>query len=142
MTTGVLRGRRPLRPEPVLLYDGDCGFCGASVEWMRRHISHLPAIEPYQSAALAELDTTTAQCRRAVQWIGPTGVTRGGADAIAQVLIDAGGGWKLVGRTVSLPGIATLSAAFYRLVARNRHRLPTRRLHNAGRRRRSPMSRR
>lgn len=110
---------------PLFLYDGNCGICSSFARWMTRRIRCLPRVEPYQAVDLTTLGLTPEECALAVQWIGRDRSIRRGHDAIAQVLIDAGNGWTAVGRVLRLPGISTLSAIVYRLVARNRHRLPT-----------------
>jgi len=109
---------------PVLLFDGDCSFCTSCVEWMRRHIRHLDTTVPYQFADLAELGVTSEQCAEAVQWIGADGTVLSAHLAVAQILIDAGAGWAVIGRGMRLPGFRQLSGMIYRWIARNRSRLP------------------
>jgi predicted DCC family thiol-disulfide oxidoreductase YuxK len=81
-------------------------------------------MEPYQFADLDSLGVTTEQCESAVQWVGADGSVASGHLAIAQVLIDAGTGWRVLGRVVRLPGIRQVSGLAYRWIAKNRHRLP------------------
>jgi predicted DCC family thiol-disulfide oxidoreductase YuxK len=109
---------------PVLLFDGDCAFCTSCVNWMHRHIRRLDTTVPYQRADLDSLGLTAAQCEVALQWVGVDRTVLSAHRAVAQVLIDAGKGWGVVGRAMRLPGIRTLTAVTYRGVARNRHRLP------------------
>lgn len=108
----------------VLLYDGDCAFCSSSARLLQRVVRRLPSVEPYQLADLDALDVTEQQCVESVQWIGRDGRHEEGHRAIAQVLVDAGKGWTVIGRGLRLPGIDWLAAVVYRWVARNRHRLP------------------
>lgn len=91
--------------------------------WMRRRIRRLDATEPYQLTDLDALGVTAAECEQAVQWIGIDGTVLGAHLAVAQVLVDAGKGWAVVGRAIRLPGIRRISGAVYRWVSRNRHRL-------------------
>jgi predicted DCC family thiol-disulfide oxidoreductase YuxK len=109
---------------PVLLFDGDCAFCTSCVGWMRRHIVTLDATEPYQFADLAALGVTAEQCEQAVQYISADGTAIGAHLAIAKVLVDAGKGWRVLGRLIAAPGLRAVSAVVYRWVSRNRHRLP------------------
>lgn len=78
----------------------------------------------YQFADLVTLGVTAAECEHAVQWIGVDGTVLGAHLAIAQVLIDAGKGWAVIGRAIRLPGVRQISGGVYRWVSRNRHRLP------------------
>jgi predicted DCC family thiol-disulfide oxidoreductase YuxK len=81
-------------------------------------------IVPWQFADLAGLGITEEQAVEAVQWVQIDGTVRSGHEAIAAVLSTAGGIWKTIGRVLLLPGISWLAAKGYRLVARNRYRLP------------------
>jgi predicted DCC family thiol-disulfide oxidoreductase YuxK len=119
----VTTGARTVGP-PVLLYDGECGFCSSSARLLRRLVRRLPAVEPYQTTELGPLGVTADQCREALHWVGADGRVCTGADAVAQVLVDAGRGWRIIGRLLRLPGIRAGAAVVYRSVARNRHRLP------------------
>ena len=109
---------------PVLLFDGDCGFCTTCVIWARRHIHRLDATLPYQHADLASLGISADECERAVQWVGADGTVLSAHLAIAQTLADAGKGWAVVGRAIRLPGLRQISGVVYRWISRNRHRLP------------------
>ncbi len=118
-TSGV--ARRPGRP--VLLYDGDCGFCTTSARALER-IGPDAEIVAWQFADLAELGVTEEQAAAAVQWIQVDGTVRSGHEAIAAALSAAGRIWRGIGRTLLLPGVSWLAAKVYRLVADNRYRLP------------------
>ncbi len=109
---------------PLLLFDGDCGFCTTCATWMRRHIRRLDTTIPYQQAELDEFGLTAAQCEESLKWVGADGTVFSAELAVAHVLIDAGKGWALIGRTILLPGIRQLCGAGYRSIARNRYRLP------------------
>jgi len=115
--TGQMEGR------PVLVFDGDCSFCTSCARLLKR-IGPQAEIVAWQSADLDELGITSAQAAEEVRWIGLDGSVRSGHQAIAAALGTAGASWRIVGRTLLLPGITSLAAAVYRLVARNRQRLP------------------
>jgi predicted DCC family thiol-disulfide oxidoreductase YuxK len=108
---------------PVLVYDGDCGFCTKCVRVLER-IGPEGEIVAWQSTDLAKLGLTEEQAAAAVQWVSSDGTVRSGHEAIAAALRTAGGAWQIVGRAILLPGISWLAARVYRLVADNRHRLP------------------
>ena len=95
---------------PILLFDGDCAFCTASVNFLKRYIRPRAQITAWQRADLAELAVSEQECQKSIQWFAAlrTGVTP----------------WPLVGRTMQLPGIVNLANVAYRLVAANRFRLP------------------
>lgn len=113
----------PASGRPVLLFDGDCAFCTSSAHLLER-IGPEAEIVAWQHADLDALGITAAQATEAVQWIGADGTVRGGHEAIAAALATAGWPWRLAARAILLPGISSLAAIAYRLIARNRHRLP------------------
>jgi predicted DCC family thiol-disulfide oxidoreductase YuxK len=111
------------RQRPVLVYDGDCAFCTKCAGLLGR-IGPEAEIVAWQLTDLTELGVTEEQASAAVQWAEIDGTARSGHEAIAAVLSSAGPIWKLAGRILLLPGISWIAAKAYRLVARNRYRLP------------------
>ncbi len=111
------------RTRPVLLYDGDCAFCTSCARLLKR-IGPETEIVAWQLTDLAELGVTEEQAAAAVQWVAIGGAVRSGHEAIAAMLSTAGRTGKIIGRTILLPGISSLAARVYRLVADNRQRLP------------------
>jgi predicted DCC family thiol-disulfide oxidoreductase YuxK len=111
------------RTHPVLIYDGDCAFCTSCARALER-IRPDAEIVAWQLTDLAELGITEEQAATAVQWVQVDGTVRSGHEAIAATLSTAGRIWKIVGRTILLPGISSIAAKAYRLVAENRYRLP------------------
>jgi predicted DCC family thiol-disulfide oxidoreductase YuxK len=59
-----------------------------------------------------------------VQWVSDSGQIKSGAAAITAMLKEAGTGWAALGAVGDLPGIRSVAAATYRVIAKNRHRLP------------------
>ena len=108
---------------PTLLYDGDCGFCTTSVRFIERHVPTKAKLAPYQLTDLAALGTTESRASGEVLW-AENGRIRGGAQAVASLLIDAGGPWRPLGLLLRVPPIRWLAAGVYHLVTVNRHRLP------------------
>lgn len=107
---------------PLLVYDGDCSFCGSCARLLGR-ISPGTAIVPWQATDLTRLPIDERAAREAVQWVGVDGAARCGHEAVAAALLTAGRGWRLPGRLLLAPGISWLAARGYRLVAANRSRL-------------------
>jgi predicted DCC family thiol-disulfide oxidoreductase YuxK len=114
---------RRAKKRPVLVFDGDCAFCSSCARRLER-IGAEAEIVPWQIADLDELGITAAQAAEAVRWIEADGTLRTGHEAVAAALCTAGRPWRIAGRAILLPGISLLAAAGYRVVARNRHRLP------------------
>ena len=111
------------RQRPALVYDGDCAFCTKCAGALER-IGPEAEIVAWQLTDLTELGITDEQASAAVQWIGTDGTVRSGHEAIAAALNSAGRIWRSVGRILLLPGISWIAARAYRVVARNRYRLP------------------
>jgi len=111
------------RERPVLVYDGDCGFCTTCARVLERTRPDAEIVA-WQLTDLAELGITEEQAAEAVQWVQVDGTIRSGHEAIAAALSTTGAIWKIVGRTLMLPGISWVAAKVYRLVANNRYRLP------------------
>ena len=111
------------RERPVLVYDGDCAFCKKCARLLEK-IEPGAEIIAWQCADLAELGITEEQATDAVQLVQVDGKIRSGHEAIGTILSTAGGTWKILGRTILLPGISPIAAKVYRLVADNRSRLP------------------
>lgn len=108
-----------------MLYDADCAFCTASVRaaegrWFGARIDACP----YQTTDLTVHKLAVDKCAAALNVVAPDGRVVVGADAVAAVLRAAHQPWPVVGRVLSLPGVRRLAQAGYRLVSRNRHRLP------------------
>jgi predicted DCC family thiol-disulfide oxidoreductase YuxK len=111
------------RERPVIVFDGDCGFCTSSVQVLER-IGPDAEIVPWQLADLAGLGLTEEQAADALQCVQVDGTVRSGHEAVAAALESAGWVWRIVGRALTQPGISWIAAKVYRLVAANRHRLP------------------
>jgi predicted DCC family thiol-disulfide oxidoreductase YuxK len=110
--------------QKVLIYDGDCGFCTTSARFIERRIPTRAGIEPFQFADLAALGTTEERASNEVLWVAEDGRIFGGAQAIARLLIDAGGWWRPLGEIMRVPPFRWIAFGVYRLVARYRYRLP------------------
>ena len=108
---------------PILLFDGDCGFCTTSVRFIERHIPSKAEILAYQFADLDALGTTADRASREVLWVEGDRV-RGGAQAVAALFIDAGGMWRPLGLVIRVPPFRWIAAGVYHLITVNRFRLP------------------
>jgi predicted DCC family thiol-disulfide oxidoreductase YuxK len=98
----------------VIIYDGQCRFCIASLGWLQQKLS-ATAI-PFQEASLEKYSLTLDQCSKEVFAIGG-GRTYAGADAIAHLLKMRGN--RLIARMITT--FAPLSRFGYRWVASHRN---------------------
>ncbi|WP_406074385.1 sporulation-delaying protein SdpB family protein [Micromonospora sp. NBC_01638] len=112
----------------LFVYDGDCGFCAASVHFAQRRLR--PAARgvvnfaPWRSVDLARYGLTSYDVRWAAYLIRPDGGRLAGAAAFAQLARYGRGAWPLLGYALRWPPGSWLAAGSYRLVAVHRHRLP------------------
>ncbi|MDX6285366.1 MAG: hypothetical protein QOG53_851 [Frankiales bacterium] len=115
MTAGTQSG--------VLVFDGDCSFCTSSARVAGR-IAPTARIVPWQEADLNALGIDQEAASAALQWVDSDGRVSAGADAVARMLRTGALLWRILGAVMLLPGIRQLAGVGYRLVAKNRHRLP------------------
>src|SRR5690348_17172321 len=112
----------------MLIFDGDCAFCTLTATWfaerLRRGDDTDADVVPWQFTDLAAIGTSPARAQREVLWLSADGGLYGGGEAFSRWLRHTGGAWGAMGRFMALPLIRQLAAAVYRLVARNRHRMP------------------
>ncbi len=112
---------------PVLVYDGDCGFCSSVARWVSAAWKAPARAEAWQRLGvdgLARLGLTEQEADRTAWWVDAEGRRFAGHLAVAHALAGARG-WKgLAGRLLLVPPFRWLGAVAYPLVARNRHRLP------------------
>lgn len=116
--------RTVLTERPVLLYDGDCAFCTSVVNAILRYLRPPVHFLPWQHVALDHYGVLQTEAAEAVQWVGSDGRREAGAQAFAAVLCATGGWWWPVGAALRLPIARQLAAVGYRVIAKNRHRLP------------------
>jgi len=71
---------------PLLVFDGDCGFCRTWVARWRRALGDRVAYEPYQTAAPRFPTLPRSRFRRSVQLLMPHGEVYEGAEAVFRTL--------------------------------------------------------
>lgn len=116
MTPAVVR-------RPLLVYDGDCGFCERCATFVRRRSTDV-GVEPYQALDLAEHGVTAEDAAAAALWIPATGAVKVGHDAITAALAACRRPWSWLGRLLSIWPLSMVGRRLYPVIARNRHRLP------------------
>lgn len=107
-------------PRPLLIYDGDCGFCIFWITRWRKKVAGRLDLQPYHEATARFPELPVESFRRAAQLVEPDGRVSAGAEAIlrARALAPGAGGWLWVYENV--PGARALFDRGYRFVARNR----------------------
>ncbi|MCM2323960.1 MAG: lipase maturation factor family protein [Oligoflexia bacterium] len=108
------------RPLPVVVYDGECGFCSRWVRRWQSRVAGKVVFVPFQMRGVLErLGIAREDAARALQWIGSGGERAEGSEAVLRALgEDPGLRWLVaLGR---LPPLSLAASAVYRLVARNR----------------------
>lgn len=111
--------------QPVLLYDGECGYCRDWADRLRR-------MDPDHSIVLlaaAERDSLpgvpfieAAALDRAIHLVLPDGRVVQGADAVVTVLRRLPR-WRWVAGVFRIPGVRPLANRAYQWIAARRHRL-------------------
>lgn len=105
---------------PVMLYDGDCGFCRQWIDrWQKMTVESL-RYEPYQKVIEYYPQVTQDQCRRAVQLIMPDGVVFSGAHAVFKSFSIVNKYRLLLWLYEHVCCFASLSEWSYQLIARHR----------------------
>ncbi|WP_062649520.1 thiol-disulfide oxidoreductase DCC family protein [Streptomyces maremycinicus] len=110
---------------PVLAYDGDCGFCQASVDRLRGLAA--PALEavPWQFLPAESTAAHLERLDREVLLLRGGAVLAGGSDALARWLgTSPSAAYRTLSALLRLPGVRGCARLVYRRVSRNRHRLP------------------
>ncbi|WP_063895071.1 DUF393 domain-containing protein [Streptomyces sp. Root369] len=108
----------------LLLYDGDCGFCARSVQFIKRYVQPKCTFLAWQFTDLTALGVTEQRAQREMLWITPAGTVYGGSRALAKALLSAGRGWRILGALLLTLPVRWLSQGVYRLIANIRHSLP------------------
>ena len=107
-----------------MIFDGDCGFCTASVNVIRRWIHPDCDIKPWQFTAIEEFDLTAQECTTAVQVVTSDRSGYSGSRAVMQMLRTAPLPWPVLGVIGDAPGVAFVADRVYRWIATNREKLP------------------
>jgi predicted DCC family thiol-disulfide oxidoreductase YuxK len=108
--------------KPVLIYDGDCGFCRRWIERCRSLTGEAIEYVPFQDAAPRFPNITIEQFKQAVKLIEPDGRIFSGAEAVYRSLRGVRGCRWLTWAYAVVPGFAPASESVYRWIARHRGR--------------------
>ena len=113
-------------PRPLLVYDGDCGFCTYWVRYWQQLTGDRVAYAPYQETAAQYPEIPVTAFQNAIQYIAPDGKIASAAEASFLTLSHARGEgiWLTLYRKFS--GFAVVSELAYAFIAAHRpafHRL-------------------
>jgi lipase maturation factor 1 len=106
--------------KPLLIFDGNCGFCRAWVHYSQRLTADRVLYESYQEAGSRFPQVREEEFARAVQLVWPDGEMRSGAYAVFSLLALVPGRSGLLRAYERLPGFATIAEGAYGVVARHR----------------------
>jgi lipase maturation factor 1 len=105
---------------PLLVFDGDCSFCKALVDYGKRITGERVRYAPYQEVGPQFPRISPQDFASAVKLILPGGEVRSGAHAVCSALESTPGkGWMLELYS-RIPGVRPISETAYRAVARHR----------------------
>ncbi len=109
--------------KPLLIYDGDCGFCLKWVQRGRVLLGDRIFYEPYQKIAQDHPSIPLERFHKAVQLIEPDGKVSQGAEAVFRALGTRSGLRFFLWGYLHLPGFGRLSEKVYAWVAEHRGEL-------------------
>ena len=110
--------------EVTLIFDGDCGFCTSTANFIARHSSTPIEIHPWQFIDVSGYGLTEAQVSAKVYMV-VDGTAFAGHEAFAQILLlQRAWLFKTLGWLAMRPPASWLARPAYFLVAKYRHKLP------------------
>lgn len=108
----------------VLIFDGDCGFCTTTANYIKAHSSVAIEIQPWQWIELADFGLTKEQASAKVQLV-VDGQVYAGHKSFAMILRIQKQWWfKLLGAILVIPPFSWGARLGYFYVAKYRHKLP------------------
>src|ERR1700759_4784845 len=105
--------------KPILIFDGDCGFCVYWQKYWQALTGDRVVYEPYQTAAARYPDIPISEFKKAVFYITPGGRARA-AEASFLTLDNAPGGSLYLKLYRKFTLFAKLSEKAYALIAAHR----------------------
>ncbi|ADO68766.1 lipase maturation factor family protein [Stigmatella aurantiaca] len=106
---------------PLVLYDGDCGFCKRWIARWSAQTQGRVRFLPARPLRLWLLGIRRGDARRAMQLIEPSGEISQGARAVFRMLLySTRRGTRWAARGGLLPGVRRVAEGVYRIVSRHR----------------------
>ena len=109
--------------KPLLVYDGDCGFCRFWVTRWREKIGDRIDYVTFQESAERHPEIGADASSRSSLLVDEDGSIRAGALGVFRALAHAPSGGRLLWAYRNIPGVAVLAEWIYRFVARHRRPL-------------------
>ena len=117
---GRSRGVATPPEKPLMIFDGDCGFCRRWIErwklWTGGRVDYAPS----QEAGTRFPEIPQEEFRRSVQLVTPDGRVFDGAEAVFRSLAFAPRGGALLAAYKAVPGFAAATELAYRTIASHR----------------------
>jgi predicted DCC family thiol-disulfide oxidoreductase YuxK len=108
----------------TLIFDGDCGFCTTSANFIVKESKPTVTAIPYQWADLEEFGLTETQTEKKV-YLNIEGNNYAGHKAVAKLLrLQSNWALKALGVIALIPPFSWSAAVLYWLTAKYRHKLP------------------
>ena len=107
-------------PKPLLIYDGDCGFCQYWVDYWHQLTGNEVSYKPYQEVAEQFPSIPVEEFQKAVQYVAKDGTISRAAKASFLTLSHAKGRGFWLALYRFLPGFSFVSEKAYVLVASHR----------------------
>ena len=119
---GVSNATPPVLPVPLVLYDGDCGFCSSSMERWKKKAGGALSFAPSQSGAGEAFGFPAGLPMGAVQCVECSGEVLSGASAVLRIMELCGttGAGHLLALYRRRAAVRFLADLGYRWVAKNR----------------------
>lgn len=105
---------------PLLVYDGDCGFCRLWIDYWRSLCVERVIFAPFQEVAGDLPEIPLEHFKKSVQLVTPGGEVFRGAEAVLRALAYVSGKGWLLWMYKKIPGFSFMSEAAYRLIAAHR----------------------
>ena len=104
-------------PRPLLVFDGDCGFCRVWVDYWKGLTSDRVNYAPFQEVGERFPQASREQFASAVKLILPGGEVRSGAHAVFTALASVPDRRWMLWSYDRVPGVGPLCEAAYRTIA-------------------------
>jgi len=105
---------------PVLVYDEECGFCLAWIEYWKKLTGENISYAPFQEIASEFPEIPREHFQKSIHLITQKGKIYKGAHAVFRALHEGKAGSWLLLMYLKIPGFGFLAEAFYSLISRNR----------------------
>jgi predicted DCC family thiol-disulfide oxidoreductase YuxK len=106
--------------KPLVVFDGDCGFCRFWIGRWQSIAGDRLDYAPYQEVASRFPEIAIDEFRRAVQLVLPDGSVHAAAAAVVRALAEVPGRGHWLTLYENVPGFAPISEFAYRLIAGHR----------------------